>query len=157
MKYKIRKKVTEHHRKLRKSAKESEHRKKKTGLLECCGYKRANEVDPGIPNSFPYKEEMLNDIAQLAQQAEARATQYEQQKVKQQETHDDDEPELLTDKSKKSFYRHFKKVVEAADVVLQILDARDPLGTRSKQIEEMILTANKRVILVLNKIDLVPK
>ena len=63
------------------------------------------------------------------------------------------------DNSKKAFYREFKKVVEIADVILEVLDARDPLGCRSKQIEEMIMASgvNKRLILVLNKVDLVPK
>ena len=96
---------------------------------------------------------MLNDIAQLAQSAQQRTNQFEMK----QQVQEDDSLDVISDSSKKSFYRHFKKVVEAADVVLQILDARDPLGTRSKQIEEMILSENKRVILVLNKVDLVPK
>lgn len=40
-----------------------------------------------------------------------------------------------------------------------MLDARDPIGCRSKQVEEMILNAgaDKKIILVLNKIDLVPR
>ncbi|KAF7727718.1 Guanine nucleotide-binding protein-like 3-like protein [Apophysomyces ossiformis] len=63
------------------------------------------------------------------------------------------------DNSKKAYYKEFKKVLENADVVLEILDARDPLGTRTRHVERMIMDSglNKRVILVLNKIDLVPK
>ncbi|ORY47666.1 P-loop containing nucleoside triphosphate hydrolase protein, partial [Rhizoclosmatium globosum] len=63
------------------------------------------------------------------------------------------------DNSKKAYYREFRKVVEQADVILEVLDARDPMGCRPKQIEEMIMNAggNKRIILVLNKIDLVPR
>jgi hypothetical protein len=60
---------------------------------------------------------------------------------------------LSADAARKSFYREFKKVVEEADVVLQVLDARDPLGCRSKAIEEAILNqGGKKIILVLNKI-----
>ncbi|KAJ3241552.1 Guanine nucleotide-binding protein-like 3 [Chytriomyces hyalinus] len=63
------------------------------------------------------------------------------------------------DNSKKAYYKEFRKVVEQADVILEVLDARDPMGCRPKQIEELILNAgiNKRIILVLNKIDLVPR
>jgi nuclear GTP-binding protein len=60
------------------------------------------------------------------------------------------------DNSKKAYYREFKKVVETADVILEVLDARDPIGCRPKQIEEMIVNSgiNKRIILVLNKIGM---
>jgi nuclear GTP-binding protein len=37
------------------------------------------------------------------------------------------------------------------------LDARNPLGSRSRQIEEGVLRKGKRLVLLLNKIDLVPK
>jgi len=58
---------------------------------------------------------------------------------------------------KRSFYKEFRKVVEQADVVLQVLDARDPEGCRCKDAETAVLSDySKRLILVLNKIDLVP-
>lgn len=44
------------------------------------------------------------------------------------------------------------QVVEGADVVLEVLDARDPLGTRSPQLEQYVLAKRKRLVLVLNKI-----
>lgn len=50
------------------------------------------------------------------------------------------------------------KVVDSSDVLLQILDARDPLGTRSPHIEKYLKTqkAHKHLIFILNKVDLVP-
>lgn len=61
--------------------------------------------------------------------------------------------------SLRTFYKEFKKVVDAADVIIQVLDARDPLGSRCPQVEDMIINSgqNKKLVLLLNKIDLVPK
>ncbi|XP_023693123.1 guanine nucleotide-binding protein-like 3-like protein [Paramormyrops kingsleyae] len=64
-----------------------------------------------------------------------------------------------TENSRKAYYREFKKVIEAADVVLEVLDARDPLGCRCPQVEQAVVQSgtNKKIVLVLNKIDLVSK
>ena len=43
-------------------------------------------------------------------------------------------------------------------MVLEILDARDPLGCRSVHVERAVMAnSSKKLVLVLNKIDLVPK
>ncbi len=49
------------------------------------------------------------------------------------------------------------KNIRIADVILEVLDARDPLGTRNKKIENFIVENKKNLILVINKVDLVPK
>ncbi|PWZ02068.1 P-loop containing nucleoside triphosphate hydrolase protein [Testicularia cyperi] len=61
------------------------------------------------------------------------------------------------DSSIKAYMRELRKVVDNADVLLEVLDARDPLGCRSLETERMLLRAGKKVVLILNKIDLVPK
>lgn len=58
----------------------------------------------------------------------------------------------------KRIWNQLHKVVDASDVLLQVLDARDPLGTRSKYIEEFLRKEkpHKHLFFILNKVDLVP-
>jgi nuclear GTP-binding protein len=50
------------------------------------------------------------------------------------------------------------KVIDSSDVVIQVLDARDPLGTRCKYLETFMKreAPHKHMVLLLNKCDLVP-
>ena len=50
------------------------------------------------------------------------------------------------------------KVLDCSDVVIQVLDARDPMGTRSQRVETHLRknARHKHLIFVLNKCDLVP-
>ncbi|EMP39759.1 Guanine nucleotide-binding protein-like 3 [Chelonia mydas] len=168
--YKIQKKVREHSRKLRKEAKKRGHKKPKK--------------DPGIPNAAPFKEEVLREAEQRKQRLEelkqkqklARQKDLEKKRklqAKKNATKANKHPEekesttkpkaksnsLLDKNSNKSFCRELKKVIEASDIVLQVLDARDPLGCRCSQVEQIITQSggNKKLLLVLNKIDLVPR
>lgn len=55
-------------------------------------------------------------------------------------------------------YGELYKVIDSSDVLLHILDARDPLGTLCESTLEYIRKekAHKQVVLVINKCDLVP-
>ncbi|XP_076400331.1 guanine nucleotide-binding protein-like 3 isoform X2 [Peromyscus maniculatus bairdii] len=165
--YKIQKKVREHHRKLRKEAKKRGHKKPRK--------------DPGIPNSAPFKEALLREAELRKQQLEELkqqqklVRQQEQEKKRKLEVDPGDEQsnvepqqEFEEPKSKKAklgkqnpkklHCQELKKVIEASDVVLEVLDARDPLGCRCPQVEEAIVqSGHKKLVLVLNKSDLVPK
>lgn len=61
-------------------------------------------------------------------------------------------------KEGKKYYREMKKVLEASDIILEVLDARDPESCRCRRIEAeaLAMKGNKKIILILNKIDLVP-
>lgn len=62
--------------------------------------------------------------------------------------------------SRRVYDKIFKDVLSSADIVLYVLDARDPNGTRSQEVERQIVAAeggSKRLILILNKIDLIPQ
>ena len=46
------------------------------------------------------------------------------------------------------------QVAEAADVIIEVIDARDPEGGRCRDVERFVRSkgANKKVVLLLNKI-----
>lgn len=105
-------------------------------------------------------------MAALLASARARAAEFEDRnpgaddsEMDEDESEDENDVQVRKDSSRKAFDKVYKQVVEAADVVLYVLDARDPNGTRSKEVEQMVMAADagsKRMIFILNKIDLVP-
>lgn len=112
-----------------------------------------------------------NPMAALLASARARAVEYENQDSGDEMEEDDDSWDGVGDEddtaataprkdsSRKAFDKAFKSVIESSDVVLYVLDARDPDGTRSRDVERQIMSStdgSKRLILVLNKIDLIP-
>jgi nuclear GTP-binding protein len=120
-------------------------------------------------------DEDANPMAALLASARARAAEYENEVESGDEMDEDNEESEVFDEedggvelsgmparkdgSRKAFDKVFKQVVDQADVVLYVLDARDPEGTRSKDVERMVMAAasgGKRLILILNKIDLIP-
>jgi ribosome biogenesis GTPase A len=48
-------------------------------------------------------------------------------------------------------------LVSRADIVLHVLDARDPISTLSRRLINIIEKKNKKLIIVINKADLVPR
>uniref|UniRef100_A0A3Q3VX65 Guanine nucleotide-binding protein-like 3 n=1 Tax=Mola mola TaxID=94237 RepID=A0A3Q3VX65_MOLML len=165
--YKIQKKVREHNRKLRKEAKKK-------------GVSKRVKKDPGVPSSAPFKEEVLRE-------AEQRRLQIEEEKEKKKQTKKEEraqkrkkekeaaskETEPSAKKARQVKSKNHSSVqssipfivglifcvIDASDVVIEVLDARDPLGCRCPQLEQSVLQreGNRKLLLVLNKIDLVPK
>ena len=58
----------------------------------------------------------------------------------------------------KRIWNELYKVIDSSDVILHVLDARDPDGTRCRSVEKYIKTEapHKHLVFVLNKVDLVP-
>jgi len=60
--------------------------------------------------------------------------------------------------SQRSFHKELSTVLKSSDVLLEVLDARDPMGCRCLPLEAAVLEKckGKRLVLILNKVDLVP-
>ncbi|KAI0015414.1 nucleolar GTP-binding protein 2 [Xylariomycetidae sp. FL0641] len=58
----------------------------------------------------------------------------------------------------KRIYNELYKVLDSSDVVLHVLDARDPEGTRCRSVEKYLKAEapHKHLVFVLNKTDLIP-
>ncbi|XP_073496147.1 guanine nucleotide-binding protein-like 3-like protein isoform X2 [Phyllobates terribilis] len=141
--------------------------------------------DPGVPNLSHFKEQAKREAEQKKKRVEEMRTKQKEARQKEQakrrnlDTFQKDalrrqrefeqkeadlrdlekHEQLENENSRKAYYREFKKVVEAADVILEVLDARDPLGCRCPQVEQAVVQSgtSKKLVLVLNKIDLVSK
>ena len=171
--------------------------------------KKKLSKDPGIPNLWPFKEQLLkqiekkreqmeeakeeakrrrqkalakkrkekmkmknasyhnNELAEMASSAQSRNEFFQQQsEIKAAEQAKINPAQNAADKNsannavatRRAFYKELNKMMDDADVLLEVLDARDPLGCRARNAESKFLGVNKdrRIVLVLNKIDLVP-
>uniref|UniRef100_A0A7S3KSY0 Nucleolar GTP-binding protein 2 n=1 Tax=Euplotes crassus TaxID=5936 RepID=A0A7S3KSY0_EUPCR len=58
----------------------------------------------------------------------------------------------------KRIWEELYKVLDSSDVLIQVVDARDPMGTRVKHVEEHLKKncPNKHLVIILNKCDLIP-
>jgi len=184
-KYKIERRVTESHRKTKKQAK----RDAKNGIV-----KHKKTKDPGIPNSWPFKQDLLNEIGRARERAEEALVERKEAHLAKVRGITTAKKQTLEDmmgdaaktqaefaakqsssssaatpvtakevahgqQSRRAYLRECKKVLDNADVILQVLDARDPIGTRiGRSMEDAILSrSDRKMVLVLNKVDLIPK
>ncbi|PIY60251.1 hypothetical protein COY95_02735, partial [Candidatus Woesearchaeota archaeon CG_4_10_14_0_8_um_filter_47_5] len=56
-----------------------------------------------------------------------------------------------------SFWRVINQVIRDADVILEVLDARFVDETRNPEVERKVAEAQKPLIFVINKCDLIPQ
>ncbi|KAF5336976.1 hypothetical protein D9611_002927 [Ephemerocybe angulata] len=200
---------------LKKRVKDS--KKKKSKAAKKNPQWKSKDKDPGIPNDFPYKDQIL---AEVAQQRRADAEEKERKKEEKRlarlaakgitptepegtTVSDDDDaavpaatkkdlnvgaeaiaglsakvvsgemkarpaPEKVTEEESEDEdagepalvnrdLETMRKVLEEADVVLQVVDARDPLEYRTAALERQAKELGKKFAVVLNKIDLCPR
>jgi nuclear GTP-binding protein len=65
---------------------------------------------------------------------------------------------LMNKGQSKRIWGELYKVIDSSDVIVHVLDARDPLGTRCRSVESFIKkeAPHKHLIFLLNKSDLIP-
>uniref|UniRef100_A0A1I8MTR9 Guanine nucleotide-binding protein-like 3 homolog n=1 Tax=Musca domestica TaxID=7370 RepID=A0A1I8MTR9_MUSDO len=178
LKHKIEKKVREHNRKVRRAEKKNPKKgSKKQKLIQIpniCPFKEdiLKEVEEAKKRQEEEKlrkreairlersQNKFKTLEALADDADMRGTVHTI--MHENDVASDEKQYKVSDtkeQSLKQYFKEFKKVLENADVVLEVVDARDPLGTRCTEVERAVKAApgNKRLVLILNKADLVPK
>mmetsp|Transcript_40864 Transcript_40864/g.80185 ORF Transcript_40864/g.80185 Transcript_40864/m.80185 type:complete len:577 (-) Transcript_40864:219-1949(-) len=178
-KHMVDKKVKEFKKKMRREARKNPNAHKKL------------KKDPGIPNLWPFKEQLLKKMtddkikADLLKQQLKEKRKQQIDRLRKAASQDFDANQghkhLVTGRGegthelkdlgeqdfvqRRWYFRELNKVIQEADVILEVLDARDPMGCRCVEIERRIQAMvgseesggqPKRLILVINKIDLVP-
>ncbi|XP_010177340.1 PREDICTED: nucleolar GTP-binding protein 2, partial [Mesitornis unicolor] len=103
------------------------------------------------------------DVQSLVENAEASTESYDQGKDRDLVTEDtgvrdEAQEEIYKKGQSRRIWGELYKVIDSSDVVVQVLDARDPMGTRSPHVESYLKKEKhwKHLIFVLNKCDLVP-
>ncbi|XP_015266387.1 PREDICTED: nucleolar GTP-binding protein 2 [Gekko japonicus] len=104
-----------------------------------------------------------SDVQSLLENAAAGASSYDKDKdrdlvVEDTGVREEAQEEIYKKGQSKRIWGELYKVIDSSDVVVQVLDARDPMGTRSPHVESYLKKekAWKHLIFVLNKCDLVP-
>ncbi|XP_078423091.1 nucleolar GTP-binding protein 2 isoform X1 [Cetorhinus maximus] len=103
------------------------------------------------------------DVQSLVEKAETLAEEYDLEKdrdlvVEDTGVRDEVREEIFKKGQSKRIWGELYKVIDSSDVIIQVLDARDPMGTRSPHIEAYIKKEKpwKHLVFVFNKCDLVP-
>ncbi|NXN80486.1 NOG2 protein, partial [Bombycilla garrulus] len=104
-----------------------------------------------------------SDVQSLVENAEASSESYDQSKDRDLVTEDtgvrdEAKEEIFKKGQSKRIWGELYKVIDSSDVVVQVLDARDPMGTRSPHVESYLKKEKKwkHLIFILNKCDLIP-
>ncbi|CAK5111129.1 unnamed protein product [Meloidogyne enterolobii] len=183
-KYKIQRKVREHSKKIKKLDKASAKKKGRKGEKSIavpgkCPFKEdllkeaetrreqikdeAREKKLKVKASLKLKKSGKQVNKEVKKSLEEFVKKAENDRELFESAHDqylvDSLPEIVESdgKSARTYASEVRKTIENADILIEVLDARDPIGSRSPKIEKLVIDKGKRLVLLLNKIDLVPK
>lgn len=169
LKYNIEKRVAERRRQVKKQIKKGD------------TFRQAQKKkDIGIPNDYPFKEKILRELQEARDAENLKKEELREERRQMQrkmelarrfvetvrksgqsmamdvcDEPEEDRPLKVNDKTK--YMKDLQKLLEVSDIVIQVLDARDPQNSRSLAVEAQVVGANKKLILLLNKVDLVPQ
>lgn len=102
------------------------------------------------------------ELPDLMAKADASSAAYDGAKDSNVVTAEDTRPAarnpVLEKGQSKRIWGELWKVVDSSDVVVEVLDARDPMGTRARHVEAHLRknARHKHLVFVLNKCDLIP-
>jgi nuclear GTP-binding protein len=169
-KYKIKHKVKEHKKKLKKLHRKNPH------LAH-----HKSKRDPGIPNHWPFKNELLEQIEKHRLEEEAKRKQQSELAKKRRKkelelkkkagsllnstqtssllsssTSNPDPSSSSVSLRDRQTLRSLHDLIDVSDLILLCLDARDPLGSRCPVIEKRIVSASKSMVFVLTHADCIP-
>eukprot|EP00948_MAST-09A_sp_MAST-9A-sp1_P000498 g498.t1 len=117
---------------------------------------------PKLSSTMANLSELLshaqNKTANYSQKKDIDAKKAAEQRFGPQDRDHKEGRDVFMKGQSKRIWEELNKVVDCSDVVVQVLDARDPLGTRSQAVEEHIAKekSHKHLVFVLNKCDLIP-
>jgi len=135
------------------------------------GVTKPKRRDPGIPNNWPFKAQMLADMERakekkeedlLKRRQDAKTQAVRDKKHREHESKENAKDRDANRKATKAALREkvmtqqLRLALGKSDVLLEVLDSRDPLGCRCAALEAWAVKEGKRLILVLTKADLVP-
>ncbi|KAK8799630.1 hypothetical protein WA158_006178 [Blastocystis sp. Blastoise] len=148
---KIRHRIVEKNRKLRKEGKK----------MAKAGIKKRVPRDPGIPNDWPFKEELLLEAKKFKEDEERRKQEAKEKRREERskKTREDNINKGATSISVSTIYTpesSINNLIDNSDVLIQALDARDPIGCRNIEIENLVIEKQKVLIYILTKVDLIP-
>lgn len=105
----------------------------------------------------------ISDLSELVNAAQSKASEYKPEEdndlVSEEFIPKDEQREAIMKKgTSRRIWGELYKVIDSSDVIIEVLDARNPLGTRCQHVEKFLKKEkpHKHLVLLLNKCDLVP-